>query len=50
MVNHGYQAVQVQTAFQSVSTQQVGYQLSANALDLSLGDTSMLTDEQKDIA
>ncbi len=49
MVNHGYQAVQVQTAFQSVSAQQVGYQLSANALDLSLGDTSKLTDEQKDI-
>jgi hypothetical protein len=50
MVNHGYQAVQVQTAFQSVSAQQVGYQLSANALDLSLDDTSTLTDEQKDIA
>jgi hypothetical protein len=50
MVNHGYQAVQVQTAFQSVSAQQVGYQLSANTLDLSLGDTSKLTDEQKDIA
>ena len=50
MVNHGYQAVQVQTAFQSVSAQQVGYQLSANALDLSLGDASKLTEEQKDIA
>ena len=50
MVNHGYQAVQVQTAFQSVSAQQVGYQLSANALDLSLSDTSKLTDEQKEIA
>jgi len=50
MVNHGYQAVQVQTAFQSVSAQQVGYQLSANALDLSLDDTTKLTDEQKDIA
>jgi len=49
-VNHGYQAVQVQTAFQSVSAQQVGYQLSANALELSLGDNSKLTDEQKDIA
>ena len=50
MVNHGYQAVQVQTAFQSIAAQQVGYQLSANALDLSLDDTSKLTDEQKDIA
>ena len=50
MVNHGYQAVQVQTAFQSVAAQQVGYQLSANALELSLDDTSKLTDEQKDIA
>jgi hypothetical protein len=50
LVNHGYQAVQVQTAFQSVSAQQVGYQLSANALELSLGDNSKLTDEQKDIA
>ena len=50
MVNHGYQAVQVQTAFQSVSAQQVEYQLSANALDLSLGDASKLTEEQKDIA
>ena len=50
IVNHGYQAVQVQTAFQSVSAQQVGYQLSANALDLSLNDASKLTDEQKDIA
>ena len=50
MVNHGYQAVQVQTTFQSVSAQQVGYQLSANALDLSLTDASKLTDEQKEIA
>jgi hypothetical protein len=50
MVNHGYQAVQVQAAFQSISAQQVGYQLSANALDLSLDDTSKLTNEQKDIA
>ena len=50
MVNHGYQAVQMQTAFQSIAAQQVGYQLSANALDLSLDDTSKLTDEQKDIA
>ena len=49
MVNHGYQAVQVQTTFQSVTAQQVGYQLSANALDLSLNDSSKLTDEQKDI-
>jgi hypothetical protein len=50
MMSHGYQAVQVQTAFQSVNAQQTNYQLSANSLDISLNDPSKLTNEQKDIA
>ena len=50
MVSHGYQAVQIQSAFQSVSAQQVNYQLAANELDLSLDDTNKLSPEQKEIA
>ncbi|MFN5445737.1 MAG: DUF4337 family protein [bacterium] len=49
MVGHGYQVVQAQSAFQSVSAQQTNYQLTASGLDLSLSDTSALSNEQKDI-
>ena len=49
MVGHGYQAVQAQSAFQSVSAQQTNYQLTASGMDLSLSDTTALSNEQKDI-
>jgi len=50
ILEHEHQAVVAHNAYQSVASQQVNYQLSANDLALTLQNKDALTDEQVDVA
>jgi uncharacterized tellurite resistance protein B-like protein len=50
ILEHEHQAVVAHNAYQSVASQQVNYQLSANDLALTLQNKDTLTDEQVDVA
>lgn len=50
ILDHEHQAVVAHNAYQSVASQQVNYQLSANDLALTLQNKDTLTDEQVDVA